>query len=171
MARLKKGSNIRKSTGLEEIATQQYLNSLSNQLLDKSDYPSSVKSFIPRLEAVNTPGNHTYTKRWGEYIEFAGIVIFNLQIMLSKKDTAMNGNTFITGLPYTSKHTTGVVLAKPKGTITDGYEQLSATIGKKQNRIWFYKNSPRTGSNYSSIPSSAISSDFEIVVFGVYLKE
>jgi|SRR5699024_4520782 len=171
MAILKKGSVIRKTSSVEEIGTTSYLDMVLDRYLDRTDYLSTRKTFTPTLAGTTTAGNHSYIRREGEYIEFAGLVFFTLQIMLRSKGSDTSGNMTIEGLPFKAKHNTGVTMARPKGIDTGGYEQLSGIMVSGRNRIWLYKNSPRTGSNFASIPSSTITSDFELVASGLYMKE
>ncbi len=168
MAQLKSGSVIKKFTREEVIATESDLLIERYINVHKTDYPlGNSISFIPSVEGETTAGNHSYAIREGSYIRFANLIFFTLNIVLSKKDPNMYGSTIIGGLPFISSQKVAVSVARRKGFNMAGYEQLGGLIIKDRDYIWLYKGSPRTG-NWGSIGSGAVSSDFNLMVSGIY---
>lgn len=168
MAQLKRGSVIQKSTRKEVIATESDLSREGQINVPKTDYPlGNSISFTPSVEGNTTAGNHSYAIREGSYIKFANLVFFTINIVLSSKDPNMYGNTIIGGLPFISSQKVAVSVARKKGFNIGGYEQLSGLIIKDCDYIWLYKGSLHNGT-WGSIGSGAVTSDFNLMVSGIY---
>lgn len=74
-------------------------------------------TWTPVLSASVTGGTHTYSTQVGAYIRVGNLVTVSCIISISSKDAAINGNLRITGLPFTSKSTTGYTATASVGTV------------------------------------------------------
>lgn len=57
-------------------------------------------TWTPTFGATATDGKHTYNTQAGIYVRVGNVVYFSCNVRMSVKDPTMDGNVFISGLPY-----------------------------------------------------------------------
>lgn len=116
------------------------------------------------IGTVTSGSGISYGNQTGNYFKVGNTVTATLDLVLANKGTNIDGNLYITGLPYASKYKSSGGIGSCYGlAISDSVIGLGVQINPLENKIMLskIKNSTVTGSN---LTASDIANTFRITM-------
>ena len=122
-------------------------------------------TFTPTIAGLTTAGANTYSVQTGNYLKMGKLVFIAIYISLSAKDSAMEGNTIINGLPFVPNRNGGINIGEYRYITRASDRALTCRFTNNLSRLDIRYGGVNT---YDALPATAINNNTTLILSGVY---